>query len=204
RYGSTAARLIAVSHRTTNFPDPNTLMNPIPLSRLLAAAAAVCGLAVQSLLGQTAPTSPTATEDTVKLDPFNVSAASDVGFVAANSLAGGRMTTALKDTPVAYSVLTSEFLEAFNINDAGKAAEFTVNANQYYNDGLQGTDGNTTVYVRIRGQNANTPARNFFPYNLAGDSYNVDRIDFARGANASLFGAGASAGTQNTVTKQAL
>lgn len=58
--------------------------------------------------------------------------------------------------------------------------------------------------VRIRGQAANTPTRNFFPYNIAADTYNVDRLDFARGANASLFGAGASAGTVNTVSKQAL
>src|SRR5205085_11904214 len=82
--------------------------------------------------------------------------------------------------------------------------EFSVNSNQYYSDGLQTTDGNTTVYVRIRGQKANTPTQNFFPYAIASDTYNVDRLDFARGANASLFGAGGSAGTQNTVTKQAL
>jgi hypothetical protein len=57
---------------------------------------------------QTAPSasvSPTAPEQTVRLDPFNVSADSDVGFVAASSLAGGRIATALKDTPVAYSVV---------------------------------------------------------------------------------------------------
>ena len=147
---------------------------------------------------------PGTDDGTVKLDPFNVNASSDVGFVAANSLAGGRMTMALKDTPVAYSVLTSEFLEAFNITDAGKASEFSVNTNQYVGDGLQGTSGNTTVVVRIRGQAANQPTRNFFPYNIASDTYNVDRLDFARGANSTLFGAGAAAGTLNTVTKQAL
>ena len=172
----------------------------------LALAAAMIGFGAQSIFAQTAPAPASGSDPStaVKLDPFKVSAESDVGFVAANSLAGGRMTTALKDTPVAYSVLTSEFLEAFNINDAGKAAEFSVNSTQFTSDGLQGTDGPTFVRVRIRGQNANTPAHNFFPYAIAGDSYNIDRIDFARGANASLFGAGGSAGTQNTVTKQAL
>lgn len=171
----------------------------------LAAALAVIGLGLQPIYAQTAPSpTPAGATDAVKLDPFNVSAASDVGFVASNSLAGGRMTMALKDTPVAYSVLTSEFLEAFNITDAGKAAEFSVNTNQYVGDGLQGTSGNTTVVVRIRGQAANQPTRNFFPYNIASDTYNVDRLDFARGANSTLFGAGGSAGTLNTVTKQAL
>ena len=175
---------------------------------VIAAVAATLGLSLglSNLAAQTAPAASGSTgqEAAVKLDPFSVSAQSDVGFVAANSLAGGRIATALKDTPVAYSVLTSEFLEAFNINDAGKAADFSVNTNQYQNDGLQGTSGNTTVVVRIRGQTANTPTRNFFPYSIAADSYNVDRMDFARGANASLFGAGGSAGTLNTVSKQAL
>ncbi|MSU66172.1 MAG: hypothetical protein EXS38_08755 [Opitutus sp.] len=180
-------------------------MNPLFAKIRLAAAAAIIGLSAQAAFAQAAnPPSAPKDETAVKLDPFMVSADQDVGFVAANSLAGGRMTTALKDTPVAYSVLTSEFLEAFNITDAGKAAEFSVNTNQYYSDGLQTTNGNTTVVVRIRGQQANTPTQNFFPYAIAADTYNVDRLDFARGANASLFGAGGSAGTQNTVTKQAL
>ena len=165
---------------------------------------AVAALGLLKLSAQTAPSASSTESSTVTLDPFNVSAQSDVGFVAANSLAGGRIATALKDTPVAYSVLTSEFLEAFNINDAGRASEFSVNSNQYYNDGLNGVNGATTITVRIRGQTANTPTRNFFPYSISTDSYNVDRIDFARGANASLFGAGGSAGTQNTVSKQAL
>src|SRR4051812_41557686 len=163
------------------------------VTKYCLAAVALLGLGVSSVFPQAAPTpSSSTTEDTVKLDPFNVSAQSDVGFVAANSLAGGRITTALKDTPVAYSVLTSEFLEAFNITDAAKASDFTVNTNTYQNDGLQGTSGNTTIVVRIRGQAANTPTRNFFPYNIASDVYNVDRLDYARGANASLFGAGGS------------
>ena len=171
---------------------------------VIVLAAAVLGIGLSSLTAQTAPASSgsAAAQEPVKLDPFSVSAASDVGFVAANSLAGGRIATALKDTPVAYSVLTSEFLEAFNINDAGKAAEFSVNTTNYVNDGLNGVSGSTTIQVRIRGQNANTPTRNFFPLDTANDSYNTDRIDFARGANASLFGAGGSSGTQNTVSKQ--
>src|SRR5678816_1815825 len=120
-------------------------MNPNPVRSFIGLAAITVAFVLSSLSAQTAPTASSACTDesTVKLDPFNVSAQSDVGFVAANSLAGGRMATALKDTPVAYSVLTSEFLEAFNITDAGKAADFSVNSNQFYNDGLQGTNGPT-------------------------------------------------------------
>ena len=47
-------------------------------------------------------------------------------FAASSSLAGGRISTALKDTPVAYSVLTAEFLDAFNITNIAEAAQWTV------------------------------------------------------------------------------
>ncbi len=192
-----------------NTPTPNTSLGLFAMKPCLCRSVAVAAaylLGGQFLSAQTAPAASgaAATSEAVKLDPFNVSAASDVGFVGANSLAGGRIATALKDTPVAYSVLTSEFLEAFNINDTGKAAEFSVNTTNYVNDGLNGVSGSTTIQVRIRGQNANTPTRNFFPLDTANDAYNTDRMDFARGANSSLFGAGGSSGTLNTVSKQAL
>src|SRR5262245_13329395 len=89
--------------------------------------AAVASLTLVSrAFGQAAPATPTTgAEDTVKLDPFQVNADSDVGFVAAASLAGGRIATALKDTPVAYSVVTKEFLDAFAITDTAAAVEWT-------------------------------------------------------------------------------
>src|SRR5262245_10908988 len=97
--------------------ETNTMKRP-RAKLLLLAASALLGLSVHPLSGQTAPTAPTNTEEpAVKLDPFSVSADSDVGFVAASSLAGGRIATALKDAPVAYSVITKEFLEAFNLTD---------------------------------------------------------------------------------------
>src|SRR4051812_47393702 len=95
-------------------------MNPNPSKSLLLAASAFLGVGGFGL-GQTAP-APAASamrtdEATIKLDPFSVSADSDVGFVASSSLAGGRIATPLKDTPVAFSVITKEFLDAFNITD---------------------------------------------------------------------------------------
>src|SRR4051812_48882685 len=42
----------------------------------------------------------------IVLSPFEVNTDQDRGFVAASSLAGGRLAGDLKDTPVAYSVLT--------------------------------------------------------------------------------------------------
>jgi len=160
-------------------------------------------------MAQNAPATSAAASGTapvVQLDPFSVTADSDVGFVAASSLAGGRIATALKDTPVAYSVVTKEFLDAFNITEIGEAANFTVGADWHPGEG---TDKNYAAgsgnRVRIRGIGQNMKARNFFQMDYQqADSYNVDRIDYARGANSVLFGPGGAAGTQNINTKQAV
>ena len=176
---------------------------PIPMGVIIGAAVL---FSTPLLLAQTAPVgSTTASENIVKLDPFSVQADSDVGFVAASSLAGGRIATALKDTPVSYSVVTKEFLDAFNIVDIGEAANFTVGADQWVGDQTdKGYAVGGSGRIRIRGLSAQR-VKNFFPLdNQTGDSFNVDRVDYARGANAVLFGPGGASGVQNTQTKQAI
>src|SRR3954453_12364829 len=130
-------------------------MKPTPSTKILLTAAALMSLGVSPGFGQVAPApTPAASsqDEAVKLDPFSVNADSDVGFVASSSLAGGRISTALKDTPVAYSVITKEFLDAFNLNDVTQAAAFTVGAGSLDNDGTQRQYGRTdSSQITIRG-----------------------------------------------------
>ncbi len=169
-------------------------------------ATALLALGVGTVTAQTIPAAKSATDDTILLSPFTVSTEKDNGFVAASSLAGGRIASALKDTPVAYSVITSEFLEALNLTDAVQAAAWTVNSQSDVSDGNNQTlSGNSPISnTRLRGTGINAPTRNFFPFFVSPDSYNLDRVDFGRGPNAVLFGAGGIGGTVNSVTKQAL
>lgn len=171
------------------------------------------GLCASPLLAQV-PATPSApsgssasaavADDSIELAPFTVSAEKDVGFVGASSLAGGRIATALKDTPVAYSVITAEFLEAFNLIDVTDAAAWTVNSSIDVGDNTNRAFGNTQAGdLKLRGVSIGAPTRNFFPYLITPDNYNLDRVDFARGPNAVLFGAGGIGGTLNSVTKQA-
>ncbi|MGH7944475.1 MAG: secretin and TonB N-terminal domain-containing protein, partial [Opitutaceae bacterium] len=44
-------------------------------------------------------------DDVLRLSPFEVQTDRDTGFAATSSLAGGRLATELRDTPVAYSVI---------------------------------------------------------------------------------------------------
>lgn len=142
-------------------------------------------------------------EETITLSPFTVSTERDVGFVATSSLAGGRLSGELKDTPVAYSVLTREFINALGIDDLTQAVEWTVGAHQNVDAGANAIFAASPSYS-VRGVSGLTALRNFFPLGLTFDSYNLDRFDFGRGPNSVLFGAGSIGGAANTVTKQAV
>ena len=171
---------------------------------LLATAVTLC-LGVCAASGQAVPAPKNDDADRITLTPFTVNAEKDVGFVAASSLAGGRIATALKDTPVAYSVVTAEFLEAFNLTDVAEATQWSVNSSVVDVDGTSRGYGTSigNGALRTRGLTSGAPTRNFFPYIVTADSYNLDRVDYGRGPNAVLFGAGGIGGTVNSVTKQA-
>jgi len=159
------------------------------------------GVAIAQTLPPAAPAPEP--ERPVALSPFVVNTDRDTGFVAASSLAGGRLATDLADTPAAYSVLTREFIDALDITNLATAIEWTVNTNANTDNGaLQNSQVNNLVTLS-RGVTAGTPQRNFFPFGVNFDSYNLDRFDFSRGPNSILFGNGALGGSANVVTKQA-
>ena len=145
-----------------------------------------------------------ADEEVVVLSPFTVDTTRDDGFVASSSLAGGRLAGELKDTPVAYSVLTKDFLQALNLTDMNLAMQWMPGT--YLNDGDNNTrlgSTNDMNVVTIRGNQLNSPQRNFFPFAFNFDNFNVERMDLARGANSVLFGNGGYGGNPNSVTKRA-
>lgn len=186
----------------------------LPAFRAGAAFAAAALAFVPPLAAQAVAPPPVAAranpaaDEALVLSPFEVNTSKDEGFVATSALAGGRLNTPLKDTPVAYSVLTSEFLEAFNVTDLTEAVQWSVNTT--YNPGNntdQGFGFSPAINITMRGaapSESNYPMRNFFPYNFSTDSYALDRFDFARGPNAILFGAAQFGGTPSAVTKQAI
>jgi len=75
----------------------------IPVMRLVASFTLTL-LISPGVVAQTSAASETKGDQAVILSPFEVNTSRDVGFVAASSLAGGRLASDLKDTAVAYSL----------------------------------------------------------------------------------------------------
>jgi len=155
-----------------------------------------------ALSAQTPLPAPEVKTEAVELSPFVVSTDRDQGFVAASSLAGARLGGDLRDTPVAYSVLTREFIDALNLTDLADMAQWMPNSSEQRNMGnLEWS--NNDYYQASRGVTANRPQRDFFPYGFNFDSYNIERLDFGRGPNSILFGNSGYGGTPNIVSKRA-
>jgi len=142
-------------------------------------------------------------DDVVALSPFVVNTDRDVGFVAASSLAGGRLGGELKDTPAAYSVLTRDFIDALNLTDLTDMAQWMPNTVMTPNQGDTDWANPTYAYVTSRGVGTNKPQRDFFPYGINFDSYNIERLDYGRGPNSILFGNSGYGSTPDVVSKRA-
>lgn len=161
----------------------------------------LCLVAVASAQERAEPDSPAAAP-VITMNPFEVSAEQDEGFVASTSLAGGRLAGELKDTPVAYSVLTREFIDALQLTDLTEMSQWAPNSYDIRENGDGYGTGND-LFISSRGVSSNAPQRNFFPVNFNFDGYNIERLDLARGPNAILFGSSGVGGTANSVTKRA-
>lgn len=141
------------------------------------------------------------TDDAVVLTPFTVQAERDTGYIASDSLMGGRVSTNLLKTPTDVSVLTRDFLNDVAANSYQDAAIWLPNTVVT----PPGTSdfGNTATFRGLGAVGAGFQARNYFRYTQGVDGYIVERLESSRGPNALLFGEGIVSGIINNSTKRA-
>ncbi|MEO7413345.1 MAG: TonB-dependent receptor [Opitutaceae bacterium] len=164
----------------------------LPLNKPLACAlAALALLAGRPLSAQTAAAAKPA-EEVIKLSEFSVSAASDRGYIASETMTGSRVKTKIIDLPYTVNVLTSEFLEDFGI--------FELSDNIVQIGGFTGLDVGGSF--NLRGFSSTSQLRDgFFRLGRYGSS-NVDRIEIIKGSNAAIYGRTSPGGMMNMVSKQ--
>ncbi|MDR2674149.1 MAG: TonB-dependent receptor plug domain-containing protein [Opitutaceae bacterium] len=182
-----------------------------PILNTLARKSALAVFAFASLaaFAQTTPAPPppdTGDEDQiVVLSPFSVNAEKDRGYLAADTLTGGRMATNLLTTPGDISVQTREFLNDIAANTLSDAYKWMPNATVAEPPAAGASNANGGDGFTFRGLPSGGNARNYF----AGVSYPlnefiVERIEQLRGPASILYGQSWSGGAVNIVTKKAL
>ena len=65
--------------------------------------------------------------DVVKLNPFEVTSDADRGFQSGSVGTTARMKVNLAETPVSYSIINREFIDALGLTDMGDAAAWATN-----------------------------------------------------------------------------
>ena len=168
-----------------------------PLNKTLACALVALALfPARPLLAQSAAaaaTSPAKTgEDVIKLSEFSVSAESDRGYIASETMTGSRVKTKIIDLPYTVNVITSEFFEDFGI--------FELSDNVIQIGGFTGLD--VGGGFNLRGFSSTSQLRDgFFRLGRYGAS-NVDRMEIIKGSNAAIYGRTSPGGMLNMVSKQ--
>lgn len=141
---------------------------------------------------------------TVELSKFVVSERGDVGYRAANTMAGTRTNMALELTPADISVMGKQLMDDLNVRTTEEFATYMMNSDpDRHSDALGNVVQLVDTKVRVRGFSGATVTQDYFPFGLDSDSYNIDRMDLSRGPNAVLYGIGSPGGVLNSTTKSA-
>ena len=165
-----------------------------------------------ALLAQSDPSStPTPTKDRgeiIRLDTFTINTEKDRGYIAVDSLAGGRTNTPIKYTPASIGSVTRIFLDDLNITNVRDVLRWTPNVVPNDPNGGKGFGGAAFQdwAYNYRGAGAGEqggpgPTRNYFSFYQSEDTYNIERVEFLRGPNSIIFGLGTVGGQLSSYTK---
>jgi outer membrane receptor protein involved in Fe transport len=153
-------------------------------------------------------------EDVVALSPFVVQSSEDeTGYLAANTLAGTRLNTSLREVGAAVSVYTEDFLAdigALKLEDILTYTASTegggINGNftgiQAENSDNQRDD--PSAVNRVRALATATRTRDYFATDIPADTFNFGSLTVSRGPNAVLAGIGSAGGVIDASLRQAM
>lgn len=187
-------------------------MNTKTYSRNRSALALLLALGLQAPISAQTVATPEAAQPAAEkplvLETFTVNVEKDNGYIAVDSLAGGRTNTPIKFTPSSVSSLTRTFLDDLGIQNVREALKWAPNVVADSPTAGKGFGGSAFQdwAFNYRGAGAGEqggpgPTRNYFSFYQNADAYNVDRIELLRGPNSIIFGLGTVGGSLSTYTK---
>lgn len=169
----------------------------IPLAPLLAAS-----LALPVWLTAQSRPAPAVEMETVQLSPFTVAGDANDSYEALNTSGVTGTNRSIRSLPITMNVFTRTLIDELLATDLPDVLLLTPNIS-YPTDSTQ--FGNQGPHYRLRGITSREERRrNGFLSLSRGDVFSTERVEVLRGAQALIYGQGASSGAVNTVTKQAM
>jgi iron complex outermembrane recepter protein len=155
--------------------------------------------ALPAVFAQQAPNSDKG--EVFELTPFEVSADSQIGYLATETLSGSRLRTQLGDVAASIDVLTEEFLRDVGAVEMYDALDLVGNVSTWNKSGGL-TEAENAVWFSspymARGFQTSAVTADFFGLGKGPlDFYNRTNITVARGPNAILYGIGSPGGIVN-------
>lgn len=146
----------------------------------------------------------TAPEEAVRLSPFVVETERDTGWVASSTLVGNRTNTELANIPASIDAITAEFMQDMGAYTLEDTAMWVANLD-VVNEHETAAEEQRVNYrgMQLGGREVPQSSRNFFSWFTPTDTYNIDRIDFSKGANSLMFGDSIPGGMATSYTKRA-
>lgn len=147
----------------------------------------------------TAPTTPAAREDTVRLTTFTVTEDKDIGYESMQTTSGMRTVQELKNLANSISIINAQLIE--------DTASITIDEMMRWSvSGEDNPEPNAQVDSRVvlRGISNAYAMRNGWIWYSPMDSYSTERVELLRGPNAFLYGEADVGGAQNQMTKRGL
>jgi outer membrane receptor protein involved in Fe transport len=157
--------------------------NPLPFRKLCWVSGL---LALPAIQAQELP------EDVYTLPEFVTKTSELSDYLASESVTGTRVATKIEDLPFTVNVVTSEFLDDFNLIEYKDQFSYVSNVGQ--------AEGQSPGYT-LRGFTADVQLRNGFRRIGLIDKVNVDRVEVIKGPAASIYGAVLPGGAVNVITK---
>ena len=175
-------------------------------TRLLLPALVALLAATPPLPAQVAPAASrastgTSAEEVVKLNVFQVTAAGDDEYRAANTTTGTRYNTPIKDLPMNIEVLTPAFMRDIGALDLRDALEYVSGIQLDTTAGGTGAtkdnpENNTLLIRGIAAATNKDGFRRFVPI----DPITISRADIIKGPGGALYGQGGTGGVINVAS----